>query len=64
MDFIEKWARFVCGHSDREWSQLQKELIDSQIENAQMVKLTRKQADAIKRKKGEGLKASVFVQSR
>lgn len=49
MDFIEKWARFVIEHSDKEWSHLQKELIDSQIENAQMVKLTREQVDEIKK---------------
>lgn len=51
MDFVEKWAKFVTEHSDEEWSRLQAELIDSQIENAQQVKLTKKQVDYIKNHK-------------
>jgi len=41
--YVEKWAKFVCEHSDKEWSAMQKELIDSQIENAEQVKLTKEQ---------------------
>ena len=48
MQFVEKWAKFVCEHSDREWSLLQKELIDSQIENAEKINLSRAQVDKIK----------------
>lgn len=48
MFFVEKWARFVCEHSDKEWSILQKELIDSQIENAKKINLSREQVDTIK----------------
>lgn len=33
-EFIENWAKFINEHSDKEWSNLQKEPIDSQIENA------------------------------
>ncbi|HLF54410.1 MAG TPA: hypothetical protein VI612_01695 [Candidatus Nanoarchaeia archaeon] len=47
MKYVEKWARFVCEHSDKEWSQMQKDLIDSQIQNAQQVKLTKEQVARI-----------------
>ncbi len=50
MDFVEKWARFVVEHSSEEWSKLQAELIDSQIENAMNIKLSKKQVDYIKQK--------------
>ena len=48
MDFVEKWAKFVSEKPDEEWSRLQAELIDSQLENARQVKLTKKQVDYIK----------------
>ena len=51
MDFVEKWAKFVAEHDDQEWSSLQAELIDSQIENARQVKLTKEQVDYIKNHK-------------
>ena len=51
MDFVEKWARFVIEHSDEEWSKLQAELINSQLENAKQVKLTKEQVEYIKQKK-------------
>lgn len=48
MDFVEKWANFVKDNPDREWSKLQAELIDSQLENAEHVNLSREQVDYIK----------------
>lgn len=51
MDFIEKWADFIRNNSDERWSELQAELIDSQLENAEQIKLTKEQIDYIKRKK-------------
>jgi len=48
MDFVEKWARFVAKQPDEEWSRLQAELIDSQLENARQIKLTKKQVNYIK----------------
>ena len=47
MKFVEKWAKFVCEHPDKEWSKLQKELIDSQVQNAQRIKLTKEQVSQI-----------------
>lgn len=49
MDFVEKWAKFVAEHSNEEWSRLQAELIDSQLENAEQIKLSKKQVDYIKK---------------
>lgn len=51
MDFVEKWARFVAEHPDSEWSRLQAELIDSQIDNASKIRLTKEQVNHIKNKK-------------
>lgn len=48
MDFVEKWAKFVAEQPDEEWSRLQAELINSQLENARQIKLTKKQVDYIK----------------
>ena len=48
MDFVEKWAEFVSTHPDSEWSKLQAELIDSQIDNASNVRLSREQVKHIK----------------
>ena len=50
MDFVEKWAKFVVEHPDEEWSKLQAELINSQLENAEQVKLSKYQVDYIKKK--------------
>ena len=47
MKYVEKWADYVITHKN--WSKLQKELIDSQIENAFMVKLSKEQVKKIKR---------------
>ena len=49
MDFVEKWANFVVEHPE-EWSRMQAEFIDSQYENAEMIKLSREQVDHIKKK--------------
>lgn len=47
MQFVEKWANFVKENPDKEWSKLQKELIDSQLSNS--IKLTKEQVDKIKK---------------
>ena len=39
---VEKWARYVIEHDD--WSEQQKTFIDSQIENARNMGLTKEQA--------------------
>ena len=44
----ERWAAFVRERPDREWSKLQKGLIDSQLENARRVKLSKGQVRKIR----------------
>ncbi len=39
MNFVEYWAEYVRTHPDKEWSRQQKVLIDSQIKNAQELKI-------------------------
>ncbi len=51
MFFVEKWANFVKDNKDEEWSKIQAELIDSQIENAEYIKITKEQVDYIKNRK-------------
>ena len=51
MFFVEKWANFVKDNNEEVWSKLQAELIDSQVENAQDIKLTKEQVKYIKSKK-------------
>jgi len=51
MEFVEKWAEFVINNDDLIWSKLQSELIDSQIENAENIKLTKEQVKYIKSKR-------------
>lgn len=51
MEFVEKWAYLVRDSDDEKWSVMQAELIDSQIENAQNIKLTKEQVKYIKNKK-------------
>ncbi len=46
--FVEKWAEFVKANDDKKWSKIQAELIDSQIENAQEISLTKEQVKYIK----------------
>ena len=51
MNFVEYWAEYVKTHPDEEWSKQQKILIDSQIQNARKIKLTREQIEYIKGRK-------------
>ena len=46
MKYVEKWAQYVLTHDD--WSTLQKELINSQLENAATIRLTKEQIEKIK----------------
>ena len=46
MEAVEKWANYVVEHDD--WSEQQKVLIDSQIENARIVGLTKEQVEYIR----------------
>lgn len=46
MKYVDKWANYVVSHKD--WSKLQKELIDSQLENAFRVNLSKEQVKRIK----------------
>ena len=50
MEFVEKWANFVVNNDSYIWSSMQSELIDSQIESAKEINLSRKQVDYIKKK--------------
>lgn len=50
MEKVEKWAKFVCEHDDSVWSEMQANLINSQLESARQIKLTREQVDYIKQK--------------
>lgn len=43
--FVDKWADYIINNND--WSQMQKVLIDSQIQNARKVKLTKEQVERI-----------------
>jgi hypothetical protein len=45
---VERWANYVREHED--WSSQQKVLIDSQIENARNIKLTKEQVQYIRDK--------------
>ena len=49
MQFVERWAEFMKNNPVEAWSNLQKELIDSQVENAERIKLTRGQVKYIKK---------------
>jgi len=49
MQFVEKWAKYVVENNS--WSKLQAELIDSQFENAQKIKLSKEQVRQIKQNK-------------
>ena len=51
MNFVEYWAEYVRTHPDEEWSKQQKVLIDSQIQSARKIKLTREQVEYIKGRK-------------
>lgn len=46
MENVERWAEYVINNDD--WSEHQKVLIDSQIENARNVGLTKEQVEYIR----------------
>lgn len=46
MEAVERWARYVRENED--WSEQQKVFIDSQIENAKAVCLTKEQVEFIR----------------
>lgn len=46
MENVERWAEYVINNDD--WSEQQKVLIDSQIENARNVGLTKEQVEYIR----------------
>jgi len=46
MENVERWAEYVINNDD--WSEQQKILIDSQIENARNVGLTKEQVEYIR----------------
>lgn len=48
MNFVKYWAEYVRTHDDEDWSKQQKILIDSQIENARSIGLTKEQVIYIK----------------
>ena len=48
--WVEKWANFVRNNPDKSWSEMQAELIDSQLENAMQVKLSKEQVAYIKKR--------------
>ncbi|MEK6969779.1 MAG: hypothetical protein AABW48_05105 [Nanoarchaeota archaeon] len=50
MLFVDYWANFVRGHSDQEWGEQQKRLIDSQMQSAKHSSLTPKQYLKLKEK--------------
>ena len=41
--FVSLWAEYVRTHTDREWSEQQRLLIDSQIQSARAYPLTKEQ---------------------
>ncbi|MBM3199648.1 hypothetical protein FJZ53_01835 [Candidatus Woesearchaeota archaeon] len=46
MQAVDRWADYVISHDD--WSKHQKVLIDSQVENARRVGLTKDQVEYIR----------------
>lgn len=48
MWFVEYWAEYVMTHPDKVWSEQQRIIIDSQIENARNCKLSAKEYLEIK----------------
>lgn len=48
MWFVERWANYVKTHSDKEWSEQQNVIINSQLQSAQAAPLTREQYLRIK----------------
>lgn len=50
IEAVERWAEFVKNNEDYVWSELQTDLIDAQIYNAEDIKLTKEQVKYIKGK--------------
>lgn len=50
INFVEYWANYVKGHSDKVWSKQQNILINSQIKNARNAKLSKEAYLNIKKK--------------
>ena len=48
MNFVKYWANYVKTHSDKEWSEQQNIIINSQLQSAQAAPLTREQYLKIK----------------
>ncbi len=48
MNFVKYWANYVKTHSDKEWSEQQNVIINSQLQSAQAAQLTPKQYLKIK----------------
>jgi len=48
MWYVNLWAEYVKMHSDKEWSEQQNVIINSQLQSAQAVQLTPKQYLTIK----------------
>lgn len=48
MEAVERWAKYILEHDDMDWSMHQAVLIDSQIESAMMINLSREQVDQLK----------------
>ncbi|MBI4173414.1 MAG: hypothetical protein HY519_01720 [Candidatus Aenigmarchaeota archaeon] len=43
LKFIDSWVDYIKVHSDKEWSEQQRMLIDSQIANARQSRITKEQ---------------------
>lgn len=43
LKFIDLWVGYIKTHTDKEWSEQQRVLIDSQIKNAKDYPLTKKE---------------------
>ena len=48
MWYVNRWADYVKTHSDKEWSEQQNVIINSQLQSAQAAPLTREQYLKIK----------------
>ncbi|MBI1972943.1 hypothetical protein HYS50_02980 [Candidatus Woesearchaeota archaeon] len=48
MWFVKRWAEYVKTHSDKEWSEQQNIIINSQLQSAQATNLTPEQYLKIK----------------
>ncbi len=51
LKFIDSWVDYMKTHSDREWSEQQRVLIDSQISNARKARTSKEQRLEMKQEK-------------